>query len=350
MADDASAVEPRNAGRPVAPAEDAVNDPNAATRLLWKQLSTPIDPIESGQALFGLSPVLIRQLVGAVLATCPEAENLLASMPLLVRSLAIATTSTPFRCQGEVRGPVLWSETLAARAGTPGATDVYVCSSASRAYDTVENRVLVAALDIIVKAARAADPVAHQAYDDQVLLRARDNGTRARHYLEHRALATVPRKRPDGRAITKTRAGNRRRTYEPALLMLDRGKHPITLNHLLAFTDRRTAWQHWVIMALSQRLRARGHPLPMYRSTPAGDLRAGRLVYRHPGIARFTGTPLHGILFERLLIDVPDPIDHPDLARAEFELGARSQGRVPVLVTSELDIDRVVNLALGTLG
>ncbi|HEY7940152.1 MAG TPA: hypothetical protein VID05_09975, partial [Acidimicrobiales bacterium] len=135
-----------------------------------------------------------------------------------------------------------------------------------------------------------------------------------------------------------------------ALHMLDRGKHPITLNHLLAFTDRRTAWQHWVIMALSQRLRARGHPLPMYRSTPAGDLRAGRLAYRHPGIARFTGTPLHGILFERLLIDVPDPIDHPDLARAEFELGARSQGRVPVLVTSEADIDRVVNLALGTLG
>ncbi len=60
--------------------------------------------------------------------------------------------------------------------------------------------------------------------------------------------------------------------------------------------------------------------------------------------------PLHGILFERLLIDVPDPIDHGDLASAEAELGARAHGRVPVLVTSEADVDRAVELAFSGLG
>ena len=88
----------------------------------------------------------------------------------------------------------------------------------------------------------------------------------------------------------------------------------------------------------------------MYRPTPNGDLRAGRLTYRHPTTAKAVKNPLHGILFERLLIDVPDPIDHPDLEQAAADLGARAQGRVPVLVTSEEDIDRAVELAFSGLG
>lgn len=325
------------------------DDPNAASRLLWDHLTRPRDTVDAAQTLFGLAPVITRQLMGAVLATCPEAEHLLATMPKALRSLAIATTVTPQRCQGELRGAVLWSETLSARGGTAGATDVFVCASSARAYDTPENRVLVAALNAIVLAARSTDPIAHAAWNDEVLLRARDNGTRARHYLEHRTLSTVRRRRPDARELAKTRSGNRRKTYDPALALLERAKQPVTLDHLLAFTSPRTAWQHWVLMALTQRLRQRGHPLPRFRTTPGGDLRAGRLLYRHPATAEATNVPLHGILFERLLIDVPDPIDQRDRVIGEGALAARAGGRIPVLIKSEADIDLAVDLALGTL-
>jgi hypothetical protein len=326
------------------------NDPNAATQLLWRQLVQPVPIVDVAQALFGLPAAISRQLSGALLATSPEANALLAAMPKVLRGLSITTVQSAVRCQGEVRGPVLWSETMAARAGTAGATDVYVCLTAERAYDTPQNRVLVAALLAIRKAADAADPVARQAYNDEVLLRARINGTEARHYLEHRTMKGVNRKRVDGRTIAKTRSGSRNDNYEPALAVLERSKSPVGLNHLLSFSDPRTAWQHWVIMALAARLRARGHPLPVYRPTPNGDLRAGRLTYRHPTTAKAVKNPLHGILFERLLIDVPDPIDHPDLEQAAADLGARAQGRVPVLVTGEDDIDRAVDLAFSGLG
>lgn len=326
-----------------------VSDPNAATRLLWRQLIQPVPIVDIAQALFGLPAPISRQLAGALLATSEEAETLLTSMPSILRGLSITTVQSAVRCQGEVRGPVLWSETMSARSGTAGSTDVYVCLTANRAYDTPQNRVLVAALEAIRKASNASDPVAKQAYNDDVLLRARVNGTEARHYLEHRTMKGVNRKRIDGRTINKTRAGTRNTNYEPALALLERAKHPVGLDHLLSFSDARTAWQHWVVMALATRLRARGHPLPVYRPTPSGDLRAGRLTYRHPTTARAVQNPLHGVLFERLLIDVPDPIDMPDLERAEAELGARAHGRVPVLVTGEADIDRAIELAFSAL-
>lgn len=332
------------ADRPVDP-----GDPNAATRLLWHQLVRPVPIVDVAQALFGLPAAISRQLSGALLATSAEAENLLATMPSVLRGLSITTVQSAVRCQGEVRGPVLWSETMSARSGTAGATDVFVCLTASRAYDTPQNRVLVAALDAVRKASDAADPVARQAYNDEVLLRARVNGTEARHYLEHRTMKGVNRKRIDGRTISKTRSGTRNSNYEPALALLERAKNPVGLDHLLSFSDARTAWQHWVIMALAARLRARGHPLPVYRPTPNGDLRAGRLTYRHPTTARAVNNPLHGVLFERLLIDVPDPIDRADLDQAAADLGARAHGRVPVLVTGEADIDRAIDLAFSAL-
>lgn len=328
----------------------AASDPNAATRLLWRQLIQPVPIVDVAQALFGLPAPISRQLAGALLATSDEAVLLLETMPTILRGLSITTVQSAVRCQGEVRGPVLWSETMAARSGTAGATDVFVCLTAERAYDTPQNRVLVSALTALKKAADAADPVARQAYNDEVLLRARMNGTEARHYLDHRTMKGVSHKRVTGRTIAKTRAGTRNRNYEPALALLERARNPVSLDHLLSFSDSRTAWQHWVIMALAARLRARGNPLPVYRPTPNGDLRAGRLTYRHPTTARAVKNPLHGILFERLLIDVPDPIDHEDLVAAEADLGDRAHGRVPVLVTSEADVDRAVDLAFSGLG
>lgn len=325
----------------------AQDDRHAATRMLWDNLSRPFPVRDAARALFGLSPEVIRQLAGALVATSPEAEALLLAMPEILRNLSITTVQTAERCQGEVRGAVLWAETMSARAGTAGATDVFICLTARRAYDTPQNRVLVSALDAIRRAAVDADPVARQAYDDEVLLRARVNGDEARRFLEHRTLRDVGRKRPTRRDVAKAARGRRSQQYHPVVDVLDRNAEPIQLKNLLAFNDARTAWQHWLLVTFASQLRRRGAPLGSFRITPSGDLRAGRLTYRHPSVADESHAPLHGVLFDRLIVDVPDrPGMDPDAATEA--LTRRAQGRTPVVVRSAADVAHAVELALSS--
>src|ERR1700704_4466723 len=100
-----------------------------ATVELWRRLVRPFDAASAVEALTGLHSTNARQLVGMHLATSPEADTLLDRMHETVRSLSIATTSSPMRCEGEVRGPILWSETMAARSSSPGAGNAFVCAS-----------------------------------------------------------------------------------------------------------------------------------------------------------------------------------------------------------------------------
>src|SRR5215211_5671254 len=99
---------------------------STATKALWERLRRPFDVVEMVDAVLGLSPNVARQLAGTMLATSPEAESLLVAM---------STTSSPERCRGELRGPVLWSETMSARSSSSGNQDVFICSSPQRAYD-----------------------------------------------------------------------------------------------------------------------------------------------------------------------------------------------------------------------
>ena len=148
-------------------------------------------------ALLGLPNRVARQLVGAVLATSDEAEDLLEAMPAIVRSMAIATTDRAERCMGELRGPVLWAETMSARSASAGDPGLFVCATTTKAYDTDENRVLKAALDAIRRAARNAEH-GMDSHADDVVRRARHNGQHSAHLMEHQTLAQVPVVRPTG--------------------------------------------------------------------------------------------------------------------------------------------------------
>ena len=107
----------------------------------------------------------------------------------------------PERCYGELRGPVLWSETMSARSASAGDPGLFVCATTTKAYDTDENRVLKAALDAIRRA--GVDAVhGSDTWHDDVARRARHNGNRASHLLEHRTLSGVPVTRVSGRAMT----------------------------------------------------------------------------------------------------------------------------------------------------
>jgi hypothetical protein len=317
--------------------------PGRGVGLVLDRLGRPYDPEKVAAALLGLPGRLARQLVGAVLATSDETEDLLAAMPSIVRSMAIATTDRPERCFGELRGPVLWGETMSARSASAGDPGLFVCATTTKAYDTDENRVLKAALATVH---RAAGNTEHgvDAHGDEVLRRARHNGQQAARLLEHQTLAQVPVVGPSPRALRRTRAGSRRHTYRPALAVLRRAGEPLTAEHFGAFADPRTQAQHDLLAATVAGLEARTGTRLVLRSD-RGAIVGGPLRYHHPGRSN---DPDHvdGITVEGVVLDVPDPLD-ADLERARAALHARAGTRRAVLVTSDADLEVALSLAHG---
>ena len=309
--------------------------PKDATVELWHRLVRPFDAAAAVEALTGLQPNTARQVVGIALATSSSADTLLDGMHETVRSLAIATTDSPSRCEGEIRGPVLWSETMAARSSSPGATNVFICSSPVKAYDTAENRVLRYALGRVRDAARDASLPGNAFAEDEMVRRARFNGTRAIRSLEHRTLAAVSDVRPSGRTIQKTRVGTRSRTYRPAVELLEFAAEPVDADTVAEYCDDHTRRQHGLLLAIADRLR-----LGPFRVHGQWLSNKGlRYIHRHR-----SEDGMYGVLLRNLLLDVPDPINGVDAKRAEQNLIARSQNHPVLIVQGPDDIDRAIRL------
>jgi hypothetical protein len=308
-----------------------------ATLELWRRMLRPFDATSAVEAITGLHPTSARQLTGSQLAISREVDNLLDRMHEIVRSLAVATTSSPSRSVGEVRGPILWSETAAARGASPGAGNVFICASPVKAYDTDENRVLVHALTTIRDAARAADPTGHSHGNDETIRRARYNGTRAIRALEHRTLASVRARRPTGRAVQKARSGLRARNYRAAVAVIERAADPVDPNLVAGRCDEHTVREHGLLLALADRL---GEP---WFRVEGSALRAGPL--RYVPIHRAEPNTPFGILLGNLLLDVPDRAVGNDSGRSELRLMERSFGRPVLVVSGPRDIERAIRLA-----
>jgi hypothetical protein len=322
------------------------NPLDAAFDRLWDRLARPFEVVGTVAALVGLSPATVAQLVGVMVATSPEAEQLLDEFPTIVRSLATSIHTNAERCIGQLRGPVLWSETMAARASSFGDPDLFVCSAPARAYDIDENQVLVAALVQLREAARyAAEVAGDRGADDPLVRAARRNGQDAGRFLDHPSLQRVSRRRPNARALKRTRSGKHRKTYGPALAMLDRAMNPLDRDDVRVWCDERTRAQHYLLMGIVDRLESRGGRLPDFRAE-RGVLYAGPVQYYHPRILG-DSTQLSGIVVGQLLVDVPTRLHDPDRERAEAQLQARAGGRRSMVVMEEEDIDRAIELAIA---
>jgi hypothetical protein len=307
----------------------------SATAELWRRLDRPYDSAHALEALLGMPHATARYLVSVRLATSRETDNLLDRMHDIVRSLAIATTVSPVRTAGDIRGPVLWSETVAARSSSPGANGVFVCASPTKAYDTDENKVLVHALLKIRDTARGFEGATIVRSDDPSLRRARHNVVKAVRFLEHRTLAGVPRERPNGRAIQKARQGSKARTYRLAVEMLDRAAMPVDPEEAAALGDPHSDRQHQLVLDLAERLGVNRFRID--RSL----LQAGPISYVPSGRARPDG--LHGILVGDVLLDVAP--ERTGMIEAERQLEERSGGRSWLLVRSGDDIGPALRLA-----
>jgi hypothetical protein len=316
-------------------------DPTAA---LWDRLARPFRLGETVDALFGLAPDVVAQLAGSMLCTSPEATDLLQAMPSLVRALTTAVQGAPLRSRGEIRGPVLWSETMSARAASFGDPDLFVCTTPQRDYDTAANRVLVAALGTLAEAGRAIDHVGAADYDDPALRAARSNARAARLFLDHPALAGVTRERVRPRELKRVRGSKSAGRYRPAMNLLERAHEPVHVDALVPYCDRRTRLQHEVLLALIGELEQRGMRIPPLRAE-AGAILAGPVTYIHP---RRLGARdrLHGIVVGEVLIDVPERARETNRQRAMDALAARSNGRVTVLVLDASEVPAAVDLAV----
>ncbi len=317
-----------------------------ATTELWDRLARPFDLTATADAVLGLSPRVVDELSGLLVATCDEAETLLAAMPRTLRNLKTAVHAQMERCVGELRGPVQWSETLAAQASSLGNRDVYICAATRRAYDIDENRVLVGALrEIAAAGAQVERDDDGHGHEDEVH-RARRNARQARRFLDHGSLEAVRLDgRPTPRAIKRTRAGKSAGAYRPALAMLERATEPLSLEDMAAYCDRRTRVQHGVLLGIVDELERRGMRVPALRAE-SGALYAGPIEYLNP--RRSDAGPVHGIVMGNVLIDVPDPLRGATRERALADLRARARGRLAVPVLSAADIVGAVDQAIVT--
>ena len=317
-------------------------EPGSGPALLLGWLGRPYHPQKVVSALLGVSPRVARHLIGTVVATSEEAEGLLAAMPAIVRSLAVATSNRPQRCVGEIRGPIMWSETMAARGASAGDPGLFVCATPTRAYDTDENRVLRAALHAVQVAGRQAE--GGERAGSAVTRRARHNGQQAARVLEHQTLAGVPTTRPTGRQLRRTRAGTRRNTYRPAVRTLARVAEPLGAAHITAFASDRTRARLDLLAAVLLRVADHTGGTPSLRCE-AGELVSGPVRFHHPPLAG-PASRWDGVRVGEVLLDVPAP-DSIDDGEARDELRRRADGGLSVLVVGADDLAAAVTLALG---
>lgn len=308
-------------------------DPLEATVRLWTHLAEPVDAVRATEALIGLTQAAARLTAAVVLTTSPEVDRLVDGLPGMIRKLAVATNARNERHMGEIRGPIVWSETLAARSASAGDPQLYVCASVTRAYDTPENRVLVAALRAIVAAAVLVDRQGLRRRNSALARHVRHNEGLAVRYLDHRALNGISRG-PDRRDVARARAGKRRGTYEPALSVLRRAASPIGADHIAALGSRRAQAQHAALGATIEALVARGVHVPKLR--PAGGaLVGGPISFVNDEVAARTGQAA-GIGVGDLLLDVPvDAAGAPVPGEHAFRSLTATAGSRPCAVVND---------------
>lgn len=266
---------------------------------VWGRLRRPVDAERSVVALLGVTERTAAAIVGSAIAASDDATTLLARVPRIIRELSICTAAVPERTSGEVRGPILWAETISARAASAGDPNVFVCATMTRAYDTPENRLLVAALVAIRDGGIAATS---HGLGPEIVDRARRNSDLAARLLDHRTLSEVRETGVRRRSTGRLHQGRRRRSYEPVARMLQHlVDPPVPATPLLA-VDLRTTAQLQLLAAVADQVERRGLTLGGF-GVAGHAVDDGPIGFRHPHHA--TDDDPAGVWIGPTRLDVP---------------------------------------------
>jgi len=311
--------------------------------LLWSRMSRPFNLVHALPALCGIPPSHVADLMTLHLALTEQAERLLESAPALLRGLTSTTTIAAERSVGAVRGPILWAETLTARAHGLGADDVFVCGAPRRDFDTVENRILVAALELLARAGtKTSTPAAQRSLLPQQRATIEARSAAAQAFLGSADLAPLRYRRPTARAVANARQSRRAPQFDPAFQMWARRADPIHPDELNACTDPTTRGQQRALVLVMMALVRRGQAVPQLR-VEGNEIVAGRLRYRN--WRRPTAAGNHGILLDGVLIDGAPDAGSTARSGALARLEERAGERLFCLVTNESEAEVAVELA-----
>ena len=196
---------------------------------------------------------------------------LLDGMHSTVRSLATSLQAHNERCIGELRGPVMWSETMSARASSFGDRDLFICATPSGPTTSTRTGCWSPPSPIVRDAGRDATDRATGPLEDPVLRLARKVGSGAGRWLDHPSLSPISLVRPNPRSLRRTRSGKHRRTYQPALDVLDRVADPIGADEAFRWCRPIVHQRHRLLMGIVDRLEQDGR-----RQVPAFRAERGR--------------------------------------------------------------------------
>lgn len=279
----------------------------------------------------------LRNSLSISLAASDEADEMLNQMEYVFRTLTTTTATDSERCILSVRGPILWSETITARANALGNEDVFVCGTSSRSFDTVENRFLVAALESIANAGRVLrSPETVTSLPEDVCERARNAALRARKWRNEPRLADVPARRLTTRDAARLRGSRRLARLASVVAFCDRQSEPLEGQAVLDMCDDWTRRYHdfvlWVASEVATQTR-----LPARLTCFEGGLWAGPISFRHPSASGGTpaGLAIRGI---------------PLLPPAGLVDGSPWQSELPsggIVVSSKRDVERLMQRLAG---
>ncbi len=180
----------------------------------------------------------------------PECEALLDGMDQRLRLLPSTLVDTPERCLHAVRGPVLWSETITARANSFGDEDVFVCRTVRREFDCMENRLLVWLLERAASVGRVLRREVTGSgitgfMDPGTQRRTEELAARSKAWRTHPRLISVPPHEPSRMELTKLRRTRGSRLHVETLLAArKRASQPFSSSEVAALVDASTAAMH----------------------------------------------------------------------------------------------------------
>lgn len=250
------------------------------TAELWRRRSPRSPALPSAAALTGIDVATLSDAIAIALAASDEATALLDGMELRIRTLPTTVATSAERCVSSVRGPIMWAETITARANALGNDDVFVCMTTSRSFDTVENRLLVEALESIAAASKALRGPTGDRVDPDDAARIDAVAQDAARWRKEDRLAEVEPRRLTGRSAARLRGGHRRAKMEPVLAVRRRSREPFGPDDVLGLTDPWTRALHRTVVQVMDALQ-----LPRTLVLSDGGLWSGPMSFRHPAVS-----------------------------------------------------------------
>lgn len=276
------------------------------TTQLWARRDPSASSAAHAIALFGTAPSRVADAGCVAAAASPAAAALLDEMGTRVATLGSTLVTTPQRCVGSVRGPILWAATVSARSSAAGSHEVVVCATTRRSFDTPENRLLVAVLERLARARHVIESSSGDLGIDRTeSARILEVARRAQVWRRHPRLADLRGARPTARELAGLRTGRHRDRVEALLTLHRRSSCPAPDADPLGLVDAWTARYHGFALHVLGVL-APTVELPEVFSARGNELHCGPVAWRHP---RSDGTSPPGVSYRGVPL-LPPPSLH----------------------------------------